>query len=167
MFSRPVPTRGEIFQIRAYGYYSDESYALEAEYFAEGLVYFDAYLFVVVFRHDAESGLYQLIHGPVELVHGVTVGTLAVQWPVQSGDLVGALIPNSCKNRTTPGIFGCPAYIDTRTDPWNCSSAIYYPFDADMGLDSETLRSISKDQFEEVQVHLNMDVSISPITNGM
>lgn len=155
LFSHSVPDSGKIFQISSFGYFSDES--LERE----GVI---PYLFIVVFRYEAESGSHQLIHGPEELTHIFTPGFMAVEWPVQRGDMVGALIPNSCKNLTLTSI-GCPSQINLRTDPWDCSSALYYPFNTDMGFDSEDLRSIPDDEFEEVQVKLSMEVFISP--NGM
>jgi hypothetical protein len=112
-------------------------------------------MYVVVFRQEVESGSYQLIHGPEELTHSTIPGALTVEWPIQSGDMLGALIPSSCMNMTSG--LACPSQINLRTDPMVCSSALYHPFDTDTGLN---LRSIPVNQFEEVQVHLNMEFSI-------
>jgi hypothetical protein len=166
LFTEPVPDRGTISEIRCFGYYSDESFEQERLHIMlEPAVKFDAHLFVVVFRRREEKGLYQLIHGPQELRHVFTPGTLTVEWAVQSGDLVGALIPGSCTNRSNLSV-GCPAHIDMRTDPSSCSSALYYPIAADLGVHSEELISIPGDQFEEVQVHLNMEFLIDDSAGG-
>jgi hypothetical protein len=164
LFSDPIPEDGKIIQIKSFGYYSDENLALLS---SAATTDFDAYLFAVVFRREAESGLYQLIHEPEEIIHQTTPGLMTVEWPVQSGDLVGALIPTSCINRTQSTV-SCPSRIDLRntTNPWDCSSALFHPFNTDTGLNSDDLRSIPVDQFEEVQVHLNMEVSILPGVEG-
>ena len=74
-------------------------------------------------------------------------------------------MPDSCINESgvREGEFriGCPSHIDLRADPWSCSSALHYPIDRNVELDSEKLEIIPADLFEEVQVHLNMEVSIS------
>lgn len=169
LFSEPVPNNGTLFQIRSFGYFNDENFRrlLSSSVVTTA---FNARILVVVFRYEAESGSYQLVHGPQEHRHVLKPANLTVEWPVQSGDLVGALIPSSCVNetRSSGGIrFICPSHIDLRTDPLDCSSALYYPFDMNLlGLDSEDQRSIPDDEFIEVQVHLNMEVSISQV-DGM
>jgi hypothetical protein len=52
----------------------------------------------------------------------------------------------------------CPSRVDLWTDPWDCSSALYSPFDTDLG---PNLKSIPANRFEEVQVQLSMEVAIS------
>ena len=169
LFSEPVPNNGTLFQIQTFGYFTDENFQRLLSSTSLTRI-FNAYLFVVVFRPEAEKGSYRLIHGPQEDRHLLEPENLTVEWPVQRGDLVGVIIPRSCTNETNV-IDGrerivCPSRVDLRADPWDCSSAFYSPFDTDLGLNSEDLRNIPTNQFEEVQVQLSMEVSISPI-DGM
>jgi hypothetical protein len=162
IFSESIPSSGTLFKIRAFGYLSDEN--IQRLLSTPRLAEFNAHFFVVVFRPEAD-GSYQLVHGPWEYRHTLEPKDRKVEWPVQRGDMVGAIIPRSCssENRSVGGIrISCPSHIDLRTDPLDCSSALYYPFNTDLGLDSEELRRISEDQFMEVQVHLNMEVEIIP-----
>jgi hypothetical protein len=164
LLPEPVPDNGVVFLIKSFGYYSDEDRATFFSFESPTMI-FDAYLFIVVFRPEGES--LRLIHGPVEMNHFLSPGMLTVDWPVQRGDLVGALVPSSCINES--GIregelrIGCPSHIDLRADPWSCSSALHYPVNTDLGLDK--LEIIPVDQFKVVQVHLNMEASIS--SSGM
>jgi hypothetical protein len=168
LFSEPVPDNGTLFQIQIFGYFRDDDFQrlLSSTTLTST---FNAYLFVVVFRPEAGTGSYRLVHGPQEDRHLLQPDNLNVEWPVQRGDLVGVIIPSSCINETS--LDGrlrilCPSRVDLRTDPWDCSSAFYSPFDTDLGLNSEDLKNIPASRFEEVQVQLSMEVSISPI-DGM
>ena len=131
----------------------------------DGTMLQEAYVYVVVFRHDTESRSYELVHLPEEHVHGASSpASFDVSLTVQKGDLIGALIPSSCINRTaSSGV--CPSQVNLRTDRWDCSSALYSPFDTDEGFDG-WLINIDEDDLMEVQVNLNMEFVISP-TGGM
>jgi hypothetical protein len=169
IFSESIPSCGTLFNIRALGYLSYENTQRLLSTLMMGTD-FNAHFFVMVFRPEAD-GSYRLVHGPLEYKHQFEPRNQKVEWPVQRGDIVGAIIPRSCSNesRSVDGIrISCPSHIDLRTDSLDCSSALYYPFNTDLGLNSEELRRISEDQFMEVQVHLNMEVEISLTpTDGM
>ena len=81
---------------------------------------------MVVFRLEGES--LQLIHGPEEATHFTTPSLVIVDWPVQRGDLVGVLMPDSCINESgvREGEFriGCPSHIDLRADPWSFTTPL-------------------------------------------
>ena len=163
LFPEPVPHDGVIFHIISFGYISQESLVEVLSLPPEND--FGAYLFAVVFRRDAESGSYQLVHGPEEHSHFIAPAILDVPLTVREGDLVGALIPNYCFNRTA-SFLRCPSQVNLRADPWDCSYALYYPLNMDEGIDGEEWRSVSipEDDFVEVQVNLNMEFSISRST---
>ena len=159
LFSEPMPYDGNIRFIQSFGYYSEESLARSRSTTLQR----ELLMYVIVYRHETENGTYRLIHEPEELVQSQFTAYTDVIWPVQKGDLVGALIPSSCTESFSR--ISCPSQINLQTDPWDCSAALYFPFDTDLGLGSEDFRDIPEDQFVEVQVYLNMKITIVTYTN--
>ena len=161
LFSEPVPESGKIVRIQTFGYLNDDD-------LSRGFDTIATYIFVVVFRPDVESEAYQLINNPEILAHGFGPGELpeegeVLDWPVERGDMIGAIIPNCCINMTYEL---CPAGITLRTAPTDCLSALYYPFNTGTEFDFEGVQTIRQDRFEEVQLSLNMEVKILPNGEG-
>lgn len=158
LLSERLSDDGEIINVRAFGHLSDANLRRAFDIFVL------PQLFIVVFRHDEQSGSYRLIHEPKELTHTVSPGILpadgeSLNWPVRRGDRIGAVIPNSCLN-VTEEFIKCPSQINLLARADDCLSALYHPFNTDTGF--EGLGNIPDDQFDEVQVKLNMEVLISP-----
>lgn len=166
LFSAPVPDRGAIVHIRSFGYVSDESFEQPDDIIP--------YLYVVVFRHEVARRSYRLLRTPAKLTHGRAPGVLpkgngVLNITVRRGDRIGAIIPKSCTNVSynNDDHTLCPSQINLRTGPTVCTTALFHYYNTDtMDPDFEDLESISEDQFEEVQIKLNMEVLISRI-NGM
>lgn len=155
--------------MRALGILSDRHYEIfmrdELDIFA-----ITGYLFLLVFRLDTDSGTYKLIYGPEQVVHSIfdSVVTEGLHWPVERGDRIGVLIPDSCVNDISDGPFPCPSHINLRAFPNDCSAALYHSFNmsnVDMNLTAE-LASIPTNQFMEEQVRLSMEVVIDTEQTG-
>ncbi len=116
-----------------------------------------SFLFVLVYRPIRNGSVYSLVQNLTQLNHGFTPGRLPVNqsktldWDVQEGDRIGVYIPRQCFNRSD-GFVVCPSQINLETS--ECCSALYHP-----GL--EGVDNLSKDEFKEVQVWLNLEAILS------
>ena len=157
MLPEPVPHDGRVLHVRAYGYFSGENLLRvlgpDPESAAPSLL-------VLVFRLDEESKSYQILYNHL-LTHGEFPGEVNLDWQVQRGDRIGAFIPYSCnsKNITGDTILLCPSQINIRVERSSCLSALYHPADLNALNYND---SIPADQFQEVQVQLNIEALISP-----
>ena len=178
LHSTPIPYDTTILAIKEFGYAQDdvlEDVLLpDSEEIGEGsgsgamLAIGLAFLYVVVYRLDQDSGQYNLVHGPELLLHDLEPGFLpmtvgeSLGWAVREGDLVGVSIPSECAFNTFNGtVFrSCPSQPNLIIPAHECLSALYAP---SVGTAHEDIhQTISMDALEEVQVRLNMEVFLGP-----
>ena len=148
-----VPIDGRVVQARIFGYISDEKLDLV---FGPNPGSVLPFLYVLAFRHDRESDSYQMLQRPVKVKHTVQPGEVSMGIHVTKGDRFGVFIPHNCESVDSEKL--CPSQINLRVNSTSCMSALYYP------AESENTSDIPVDSFEEVQVHLNMEVVITPAT---
>ena len=74
---------------------------------------------------------------------------------VTKGDRIGVFIPHGCTFFEGNNSTFCPSQVNLHANSTSCMSALYYP------AESENTNNIPIDSFEEVQVHLNVEVVIT------
>lgn len=164
MFSNPVTTDGVITAMKAFGVLDDRDFEIfRKERLSNSSI--SHFLFVMVFRFDAQSESYQLIHGPERITHTqsspAVIGGLS--WSVRGGDRIGALIPASCAFDPIISPFPCPSRINLKADSnMSCSSALHYSVYVN-DMNTARFERIPAREFVEEQVMLNMEAVIEPV----
>ena len=174
LHSEPIPHDATVVSVRSFGYIKDEIlshlFFSEDDTLAEGsgeVVGAFATLYVLVYRPDQEGREYSLVHGPNETTHQLTPAILpessgALGWEVKKGDMIGVFIPDSCEAfdfGLTRVLKACPSQVNFVTLPLECLSALYSPLVGDSA--ENVSRTISASDFEEVQLRLNLEVTLT------
>ena len=160
----PIPFDGTLLAIEVFGFTGEASIDSITEsdiFFPEPLItpafingqFSEPFLFILIYRPIMDGTVYELVHGPTQMSHGLAPERIFLQFDVQEGDFIGVYIPRECVNRTDTEHPQCPSQVNLRTN--SCRSAFYYS-----GLDG--VDSIPVMEFEEVSVNLNMLAVFAP-----
>lgn len=180
LHTQPIPQDGTIIQLRMFGYLKNDYLQLlndsnttnssdttDTSTESSNITKFTfsalPFTYLLVYRPDSERNIYSLLHGPTlvahELVPGVLPSNGSLNWPVNEGDKVGVLIPSTCVN-SSRGLM-CPLHVNLRTVDGDCSTALF------SSRAEDELGQIPKDEFEVVNLKLNVEAVISPSSKGI
>ena len=172
LLSPSIPEDGNIIEIQVYGYVKDDilgvifqGRSLEELVELNNVTFpndIATYLFVSVYRPDTKRGTYDMIHGPTRVIHGFAPGMLPksgdiLEWPVKEGDKIGVFIPDDCFVESTgesTSIKLCPSQVNFQT--LECQTALF------VESENEDEESIGIEEFQEVVVKLNVEVTLAP-----
>ncbi len=180
-----LPIRGEVSSVCAVGYTNVE---FESFLFKPNSREIDPqttvrpFVYVVLLRPRTEDNgnLYSLVYPPAILAHGIISGCIGVpdglQWEAREGDRIGAFIPSECVmvDSIPDDVFVlqeihnqftqlCPSQINLVADRIE-SYGIYVTNSSSLSVEDLTDElSMSMDQFDNISVHINMNVTIVPL----
>ena len=169
LLNESVPFDGRILRIRAYGYFSDENILWDT-YRNTSSTDIYSFLFVVVYRINEKGSAYDLIHGPARISHDtISPGSLptssnmdqTLDWSIEYGDKIGVFLPDDCVNGSDGNLM-CPSHVNLVVGNESCLSAEYRSGGGSLA----DLDDVRIDSFEEVQLMLNLEVTIAGLPVG-
>ena len=143
------------------------------------------FVYVVLLRAvPGDASAYQVVYPPAVLHHDINPDCLSVadglNWMTESGDRIGAFIPNDCVDvENLQGVFVteevrrqfrtlCPSQVNLIPSLEYPSNGTYVANTSSVGIE-EVIDGLmfSMNQFEEVSVHINMNVTTMPGKSNM
>ena len=161
---RPIPFDGSIISIEIFGLFmpgaENTNFIIADSFLPEPSETPDLlgdlpepFLFLLVYRASMDGTMYELVHGPKQASHGLSLGRVILGWDVQEGDFIGVYIPRMCVNRTADNLLPqCPSQVNIKMN--SCLSAFFHP-----GLNG--VDEIPINEFQEVSVQLNVRAVLS------